>query len=423
MSHAAIAAVLASEDLATSERLVAFSLASFANSEHLAWPGTPAAAARAGLGRGVFLAARDRLVARGVVVVEDVRGGRGQASVVRLVFALRGPWWEGGVNAQLLELVLAHSPARGPARLLLAVMAALAEHDGTVEGVSTEELRRAAGLADSTYRRARAALLGSGELVLVEDGGGRGRTNRWRIPHAHERGFAHASSHARPSAPGPGRRSVLTSATSTSNTRLDTEVLVQVRADRSGAGIERRAFETAGKGPAANGVSGANGPSLSGVSASEALAPRGDLGGNLMKTGLETPPQTPPETPPQTPPETPPEAPAETPPLNVRAGREALNPLTQDPPSPAWRGGAPPPAECWLRRASERLVAVSAVSAVASSRSTSTRSGCGCPRRALLICGIGSEHGSGWPRSSVRACSTCGLTRCGWLRSTVTARS
>ena len=51
-----------------------------------------------------------------------------------------------------------------------------------------------------------------------------------------------------------------------------------------------------------------------------------------MKTGLETPPQTPPETPS--------EAPSETPPLNVRAGREALNPLTQDPPQPPLAGGS-----------------------------------------------------------------------------------
>lgn len=203
MSHAAIAAVLASEDLSTSERLVAFSLAGFANSEHLAWPGTPVAAARAGLGRSAYLAARDRLLDRGLIVVDDQRAGCGQASTVRLVFAECGPWWEGRVNAQLLESVLAHSRARGPARLLLAVMAALAEHDGSLEGVSTEELRHAAGLADTTHRRARAALLGSGELVLTEDGGGRGRTNRWRIPHpvnsgARLRARVRGSRHQRP---------------------------------------------------------------------------------------------------------------------------------------------------------------------------------------------------------------------------------
>ena len=49
MSHAAIAAVLRLEGVSAGERLAAFSLASFANREHRAWPGTPVAAARAGL--------------------------------------------------------------------------------------------------------------------------------------------------------------------------------------------------------------------------------------------------------------------------------------------------------------------------------------------------------------------------------------
>lgn len=58
VGHSAIAAGLAAQDLSASERLVAFSLASFANSDQLAWPGTSVAAARAGLGRSAFLAAR-----------------------------------------------------------------------------------------------------------------------------------------------------------------------------------------------------------------------------------------------------------------------------------------------------------------------------------------------------------------------------
>ena len=37
----------------------------------------------------------------------------------------------------------------------------------------------AAGMADSSYRRARAALMASGELTLVTAGGGRARTNAW----------------------------------------------------------------------------------------------------------------------------------------------------------------------------------------------------------------------------------------------------
>ena len=78
---------------------------------------------------------------------------------VRLLFAQFGPWREGEVNAELLEAVLGYSRARGPARLLLAALAALADENGSVEGLTTDELCRAAGLANSTYRRARAALL------------------------------------------------------------------------------------------------------------------------------------------------------------------------------------------------------------------------------------------------------------------------
>ena len=51
MSHAAIAAALALENVAAGERLAAFALASFANVEHRAWPGTRVVAARAGLSR------------------------------------------------------------------------------------------------------------------------------------------------------------------------------------------------------------------------------------------------------------------------------------------------------------------------------------------------------------------------------------
>ncbi len=54
MSHAAIAAVLRLEDVGAGERLAAFSLASFANREHRAWPGTQVAAARAGLSRSQY---------------------------------------------------------------------------------------------------------------------------------------------------------------------------------------------------------------------------------------------------------------------------------------------------------------------------------------------------------------------------------
>jgi len=72
-------------------------------------------------------------------------------------------------------------------------MAALADDQGVVEGVTTEQLCAAAGAADRTYRRARATLLASGEVVLRSGSGGRGtRTagrSRTRAPIAAPRGW------------------------------------------------------------------------------------------------------------------------------------------------------------------------------------------------------------------------------------------
>jgi hypothetical protein len=62
MSRQAIAAVIARSDLASGERLVALSLASFAGRENRAWPGAPAASARAGLSRSRYQQAREQLV-------------------------------------------------------------------------------------------------------------------------------------------------------------------------------------------------------------------------------------------------------------------------------------------------------------------------------------------------------------------------
>jgi hypothetical protein len=181
VSRAAIAAALAMDCLGSGERLVAFSLASFANREHRAWPGTAAAAARAGLGKSRYLEARDLLIDQGLVRLDDDRGAHGRARTLMLTFATSRSGWDGSVNPGLFEAALSYSRARGPARLLLAVLAAVAGEDRVVEGLTTEEVCRAAGLGDRSYRRARQALLASGELVVVAGAGGRGITNRWEI--------------------------------------------------------------------------------------------------------------------------------------------------------------------------------------------------------------------------------------------------
>ena len=213
MSHQAIAAVLAVHDLSSGERLVAFSLASFADRENRARPGTPAAAERAGLKRSWFLEARDMLVRRGLVVVEQAATGRGRASTLWLPFAETGPWWDGEINPELLEAVLSYSRSQGTARLLLAAMAALADEQRVLEGVTTERLCAAAGVTDRTYRRARAALLASGELVLRGGAGGRGNTNCWEIADPRSRTAEVQPPSRRRVAPPSGQRPLLASVT------------------------------------------------------------------------------------------------------------------------------------------------------------------------------------------------------------------
>jgi hypothetical protein len=92
VSHAAIAALLARQDLSSGERLVAWSLASCANRDQRAWPGIPPASARAGLSRSRYLELRDRLVRRGLHELETPGVGRRRASTgnVRLRSPVRG---------------------------------------------------------------------------------------------------------------------------------------------------------------------------------------------------------------------------------------------------------------------------------------------------------------------------------------------
>ena len=327
MSHQAIAAVLAMHDLSCGERLVAFSLASFADRDSRARPGTPAAAGRAGLKRSWFLEARDMLVRRELVVVEQAATGRGRASTLWLVFAETGPWWEGEVNAELLEIILSYSRSHGTARLLLAATAALADEQRLVEGVRTERLCAAAGVTDRTYRRARAALLSSGELVLRSGTGGRGKTNCWEIaaprspdagvrppsrrrvaPPSRQRPFL-ASVTAAPAAARPAGADVNPSQPVTRpNDRLEGNV--------SGDNRPVAARVSPRKDGAGRTLSSRNRPVTAGVSVGK--------GGADRTLSRRTPAKTP----------------AETPAPNARAGTEPQNPRTHPPSPPEGGSGA-----------------------------------------------------------------------------------
>jgi hypothetical protein len=341
MSHAAIAAVLALDGVSAGERLAGFSLASFANREQRAWPGTRVAAARAGLSRSQYLAARDRLARRGLVVLEEPGGGRGRAPTVLLACADTGPWFEGDINAELAQSVLSHSPAQGAARVLLATLAAVADDTGAVEGRSSDEIRRAAGMAASTYRRARANLLTSGEIVLDAAGGGRAITNRWIVldPTAVNPEPLTAAQR-RPGMP-DGARPLLATARELlpepeEQVGLSADAAVAAGQEGNNLGdVEARnpgqdRMVSRPRGPGLSGVSGIypgqsrtvselNGPSLTGVS--------GVNPGQSRSVCGQTPPKTPPETPPP----------------NARTGRESQNPRTsKDPPNPPEGGSREP---------------------------------------------------------------------------------
>jgi hypothetical protein len=321
MSHRAIAAVLASHDLSSGERLAAFSLASFADRDSRARPGTPAAAGRAGLKRSWFLEARDRLVRRGLVVVEQPATGRGRASTLWLVFAETGPWWEGEVNAELLETVLSYTRSRGSARLLLTSMAALADEHRLVEGLTTERLCAAAGVTDRTYRRARAGLLSSGELVLRGGRGGRGNTNCWEVADPRSRAAEVQPPNLRRVTPPSGQRPLLVSVTGApaiarpASSEIDQGQLVA----RAHAGPDRTV--SGDNGPVTAGVSPRMGSTGRTLSHQDRPASAGVLvgkGGAVRTLCSETPAKTP----------------AETPAPNARGGREPQDPRTVHPPSP-----------------------------------------------------------------------------------------
>ena len=330
MSHQAIAAAMARDDLPYGARLVAFSLASFAGRDARTLVGTPAAAGRAGLQRSWFLEARELLERRGLVVVEQAATGRGRASTLWLPFAQAGPWWEGDINAELFETVLSYSGARGAARLLLAAAAALADESRVVEGVTTRQLCAAAGLSETTYRRARTWLLASGELVLRSGRGGRGKANCWEIADPRACADEVAAVSPRRVPPPPGQPPLLTNVSSASATatREHSSELEEVDSrgeDRLAQGVNGGGNRTlsAQNRPVRGGVSlgkGATGRTLSGEN-------RPVSGGDpVLKgaAGRTLSPETPPKTPPR------------TPPRNARTGTGPQNPRTNPPNPPEW---------------------------------------------------------------------------------------
>ncbi|HWK16748.1 MAG TPA: hypothetical protein VNR66_04775, partial [Solirubrobacteraceae bacterium] len=216
--------------------------------------------------------------------------GRGQTTTLTTLFAQFGPWWDADINAGLLERVLGHSRTRGAARALLATLAALADDSGLVDDVSTQDLCRSAGLADSTYRRARSALLASGEVELVEDGGGRGRLNRWQVRAADANTALPISTQRRRRPAAPGARPLLAPVRAE---RLGPECVADVDDDASAAA----------KGPVLTGVSDQKGPALTGVSSEKGPILTGvssRKGPILTGVSDENPAKTPPETPPPT---------------------------------------------------------------------------------------------------------------------------
>ena len=182
MSREAIAAALARDDLPSGERLVAFSLASFAGRRR------PGVAGRAG-GRRACGAESQPLPARPRPARPARAGGRrggrvGAWSREHARAAIRGAGAVVGRRDQRRAVrggPVAQRRLAGLRGCVLAAMAALADESGVVRGLSGVELCAAASVDDHTYRRARKELLESGELILVHRACGRGNTNVWEV--------------------------------------------------------------------------------------------------------------------------------------------------------------------------------------------------------------------------------------------------
>jgi hypothetical protein len=198
--------------------------------------------------------------------------------------------------------------------------------------VTTEQLCVAAGVADRTYRRARATLLASGVLVLRSGSGGRGNTNCWEIPDPRTHPEATQPAGGRRVRPPVGARPLMVIATASSaGDKKDVETvpaqLVSATGSRSVGAVEGGQDRTVSdaKRPVLTGVSKVKGGQDRTVRGKNRPAGAGVLvgkGGAGRTVSRETPARTP----------------AETPAPNVRAGRGPQNPRTFDPPSPPGGG-------------------------------------------------------------------------------------
>ena len=276
-------------------------------------------------------------------------------------------------------------------------MAALADEQRVLEGVTTERLCAAAGVTDRTYRRARVALLSSGELVLRGGAGGRGNTNCWEIADPRSRTAEVQPPSRRRVAPPSGQRPLLASVTAP-----------PAVAQPASADIDQAQPVARANGGPDRTVSGQNRPVTAGVSRRKGGAGRtlshqnrpASAGVSVLKAGAdrtlsrETPAQTPAK-------------PRQKPrrPTRARVGNPRTpEPLT--PPAPL-EGGA-----SLTRSSSRRRTSPSAVAHVGD-RSGSTSRPCGSDwrRRGQRSRLPGSRSAHGCCRRSVRA-----RLRSGWRR-------
>ena len=130
------------------------SLASFANRDDARGPGIPAGSGAGRPRSSRYLEVARAARRRGLLEIE--MPGRARTGDARSSSCSRSP--VRGTRARSTRTARSRAqlqPGPRAARLLLAALAALADETGVVDELSTDELCRAAGLANSTYRRAR----------------------------------------------------------------------------------------------------------------------------------------------------------------------------------------------------------------------------------------------------------------------------